>query len=74
MTSTKRTGTAAFQQLQKHPRQLPQHRRRTVVALALAAIVALLGVLARPSPRSLSTSVTGDAAQQDAARTLISTL
>ena len=40
--------------------QRPRHRGRLAVALALAAIVALLGVLARPSPPSLSTVVTGD--------------
>jgi len=38
----------------------PRRRWHFVVALALAAIVALLGVLARPSPPSLSTHVTGD--------------
>jgi hypothetical protein len=46
MISIKRTGTTAFQHVRKHPRRLPQHRRCTVVALALAAVVALLGVLA----------------------------
>ena len=38
----------------------PRRRSHIVVAVALAAIVALLGVLARPSPPSLSTHVTGD--------------
>ncbi len=51
------TDTAAAEAVEKHP----QHRPRTVVALILAALVALLGVLARPSPPSLSTLVTGDA-------------
>jgi CubicO group peptidase (beta-lactamase class C family) len=63
----KRTGTAAFQDMQK----LPQRRIRTVVALALATIVALLGVLVRPSPPSLSTLVTGDAALAQRARPLL---
>jgi CubicO group peptidase (beta-lactamase class C family) len=63
----RRTGTAAFPDVQ----QLLQHRRRTVVALALAAIVALLGMLARPIPPSLSTSVTGDAALAARARPLL---
>jgi CubicO group peptidase (beta-lactamase class C family) len=63
----KRTSTAAFQDV----RQLLQHRRRAVVALALAAIVALLGVLVRPSPPSLSTIVTGDAALAARARPLL---
>src|SRR3712207_3650880 len=58
MMSTKRAGTAVFQAVHT----LPQHRRRTVVALTLAALVALGGVLARPSTPSLSTQVTGDAA------------
>ena len=40
----------------------PRRRSRIVVALAVAGIVALLGVLARPSPPSLSTRVTGDPA------------
>jgi CubicO group peptidase (beta-lactamase class C family) len=53
----KRTGMAAAQDVRK----LLQHRGRSVVVLALAALVALLGVLARPSPPSLSTLVTGDA-------------
>src|SRR5687767_2746486 len=43
-------------------------RMRIRVALALAATVALLGLLARPHPPSLSLIVTGDAAL--AARTL----
>jgi CubicO group peptidase (beta-lactamase class C family) len=67
MKIPERTGTAAFQEVQ----QLLQHRRRAVVALALAAIVALLGVLARPSPPSLSTIVTGDAALAARARPLL---
>jgi CubicO group peptidase (beta-lactamase class C family) len=67
MLSTKRTGTAAFPNV----RQLFQHRRRSMVALALAIIVALLGVLARPSPPSLATVVTGDAALAARARPLL---
>jgi hypothetical protein len=55
----KRTGTATFPDVQ----QLLQQRRRAVVALALATIVALLGVLTRPSPPSLSTSVKETAGQ-----------
>jgi CubicO group peptidase (beta-lactamase class C family) len=43
-------------------------RLRIAIAIATAAIVALLGVLARPHPPSLSLIVTGDAAL--AARTL----
>jgi len=41
---------------------LTGHRRRlhTVVALALAAIVAAIGVLARPNPPSLSVRATGE--------------
>ena len=47
----RRTDTVAFPDAQtSSPR-----RQRIVVALALAAIVALLGVLARPSPPALST-------------------
>ena len=41
----KRPDTAAVQDAQ----QLPPRRMRNVAALALAAIVALLGVLARPA-------------------------
>jgi CubicO group peptidase (beta-lactamase class C family) len=67
MMSTKRAGTAAFQ----NDRKLLQYRRRRVVALALAATVALLGVLARPSPPSLSLVVTGDAALAARARPLL---
>lgn len=63
----RRTGTAAF----LNEQQLLQHRRRSAVALALAAIIALLGVLARPSPPSLSTSVTGNAALAARARPLL---
>jgi CubicO group peptidase (beta-lactamase class C family) len=48
-----------------------QPRGRLAVALALAALVALLGVLARPSPPSLSTVVTGDAALAARARPLM---
>src|SRR5918998_3546827 len=48
-----------------------QRCQRTVVALVLAALVALLGVLARPSPPSLSTLVTGDAALAARARPLL---
>jgi CubicO group peptidase (beta-lactamase class C family) len=44
---------------------------RTVVALGLAAAVAVLGLLARPSPPSLSTVVTGDAALAARARPLL---
>lgn len=40
----------------------PRAVGRSAVALVLAAIIVLLGVLARPSPPSLSTAVTGDAA------------
>jgi CubicO group peptidase (beta-lactamase class C family) len=67
MMSTKRAGTAAFQ----NDRKLLQYRRRRVVALALAATVALLGVLARPSPPSLSLAVTGDAVLAARARPLL---
>jgi CubicO group peptidase (beta-lactamase class C family) len=42
-----------------------------VAALALATVVALLGVLARPSPPALSTRVTGDAALAARARPLL---
>src|SRR3712207_2956219 len=52
-------------------RKLLQHRRRIAVAPALAAIVALFGVLARPSPPALSTLVTGDAALAARARPLL---
>lgn len=51
--------------------ELPRRRGRTVVALALAAIVALAGVLARPNPPSLATIVTGDAALAARARPLL---
>jgi hypothetical protein len=44
---------------------------RAVAAVALAAAVALPGVLARPSPPSLSTVVTGDAALAARARPLL---
>jgi hypothetical protein len=47
------------------------HRGRLVVALALGAIVTLLGVLTRPSPPSLSTMVTGDATLAALARPLL---
>ena len=67
VTIPRRTGTAAFQDIQ----QLLQHRRRAAVALALAAIVSLLGVLARPNPPSLSTVLTGDAALAARARPLL---
>jgi CubicO group peptidase (beta-lactamase class C family) len=67
MISTRRSGAAASQDLRK----LPQGRRRSVVALTFAAIAALLGVLARPSPPSLSTIVTGDAALAARARPLL---
>src|SRR5919202_4678473 len=52
-------------------RTLPRHRSRPAVAVALAAVVALLGVLARPSPPSLSTQVTGDATLAARARPLL---
>lgn len=52
----RRTDTVAFPDAQTSS----QRRQRIGVALALAALVALLGVLARPSPPSLSTMVTGD--------------
>jgi hypothetical protein len=51
--------------------RLPRHRSRLAVAVALAAVVALVGVLARPSPPSLSTLVTGDAALAARARPLL---
>ena len=54
-----------------HGQQHPRHRGRLAVALALAAIVALLGVLARPSPPSLSTVVTGDTELAARARPLL---
>ena len=63
----RRTGTAAVPAVQKRPHD----RGRTAVALALAAIVALLGVLARPSPPALSPLVTGDAALAARARPLL---
>ncbi len=50
----------------------PRRQSHIVVALALAAIVALLGVLARPNPPSLSTQVTGDPALAARARPLLS--
>lgn len=62
-----RTNTSAFQATQK----LSQQRRRNLVAFALAALVALPGVLARPSPPSLSTRVTGNAALAALARPLL---
>src|SRR3712207_668545 len=62
-----RPHTAAFQERQTRP----PYRSRLAVALALAAIVALLGVLVRPSPPSLSTVVTGDAALAARARPLL---
>jgi CubicO group peptidase (beta-lactamase class C family) len=67
VTSSRRTSTAAFPDVQ----QLFLHRRRAALALALAAIVAVLGVLARPSPPALSTIVTGDAALAARARPLL---
>ena len=63
----RRTGTAAVPAVQKRPHD----RGRTAVALALFALVALLGALARPSPPSLSTQVTGDAALAARARPLL---
>ena len=63
----RRTDTVAF----PDARTSAQRRQRSVVALALAALVALLGVLARPSPPSLSTLVTGDAALAARARPLL---
>ena len=59
--------TAPFQDARTRPRP----RARMVVALALATLVALLGVLAQPSPPSLSTIVTGDAALAARARPLL---
>jgi hypothetical protein len=59
--------TAAAEAVEKGP----QHRTRTVVALALAALVVLLGVLAQPSPPSLSTLVTGNAALAARAQPLL---
>ncbi len=47
------------------------HRRRSAAAFTLAAIVALLGVLAQPSPPSLSTVVRGDATLAARARPLL---
>ena len=52
-------------------RTLPRHRSGLAVAVALAAAVALVGVLARPSPPSLSTLVTGDATLAARARPLL---
>jgi CubicO group peptidase (beta-lactamase class C family) len=49
----------------------PRTLGRSAATLALAAIVALLGVLARPSPPSLSTRVAGDAALAARARPLL---
>jgi CubicO group peptidase (beta-lactamase class C family) len=49
----------------------PQHRGRIVVAIAFAAIVALVGVLARPNPPSLSTTLAGDTALAARARPLL---
>lgn len=65
--SPMRTSTAAFQDTQK----LSQQRRRNLVAFALAALVALPGVLARPSPPSLSARVTGNTALAERARPLL---
>jgi len=50
--STKNSSRAAAAALQDARPRL-RHRRRSAVALALAALAALLGVLARPSPPSL---------------------
>ena len=44
---------------------------RIVVGLALASIIAVLGVLARPNPPSLSTNVTGDLALAARVRPLL---
>ena len=63
---SRRTDRAAFQ-----GGSSPTAPPTIVVALALAAVVALLGVLARPSPPSLSTTVTGDAALAARARPLL---
>lgn len=52
----------------QNAQQFAQQRRRTLLAFALAALVALPGVLARPSPPSLSTQVTGNAALAALAR------
>jgi CubicO group peptidase (beta-lactamase class C family) len=54
--------------------QKPPHRRYMMVALVLAAIVAgvaVVGALTRPSPPSLSTTVTGDADLAARARPLL---
>ncbi|MDQ3696045.1 MAG: beta-lactamase family protein [Chloroflexota bacterium] len=48
-----------------------RRRSRIVVALALAAIVAMFGVLTRPSPPSLATDVTGDPTLADRVRPLL---
>lgn len=60
----KRPSPAAFQAV------LPGKRlcRGTLIAFALAALVALPGVLTRPSPPTLSTLVTGNAALAERAR------
>lgn len=52
-------------------RTVPPRLSHRIVALTLAAIVALLGVLARPNPPSLSTRVTGDPALAATARPLL---
>ncbi len=62
-----RTDTSAGEAVQK----LPRRRRRVLAALALGAIVALLSVLVRPSPPSLSTMVTGDTELAARARPLL---
>ena len=49
----------------------PPSSATIMVAVVLAASVALLGVLARPQPPSLSTAVTGDAALAATARPLL---
>jgi CubicO group peptidase (beta-lactamase class C family) len=59
--------TATFQ----HAQLRPWHGGRVAGAVVLAAIVALLGVLARPNPPPLSTVVTGDAALAAWARPLL---
>lgn len=49
-------------------KQLSQQRRRNLVVVALAAIVALPSVFTRPNPPALSTLVTGNAALAERVR------
>jgi hypothetical protein len=46
-------------------------RKRIVVALALPALIVLVGAFTRPGPPSLSTTVTGDAELAARARPLL---